>query len=128
MTKKINLFLLGLGLAFGSQISVAADKPFQWPTGAKAAINLAYDDALPTQLDNAIPALDKYGLKGSFYLTLSAETVANRMADWRKAAINGHELANHTIQRTWHQLCRHVGCRSEHRIRSRTKVANLHGC
>lgn len=109
MTKKINLLLLGLGLAFGSQISFAADKPFQWPNGAKAAINLAYDDALPTQLDNAIPALDKYGLKGSFYLTLSAETVANRMADWRKAAINGHELANHTL---FHQ-CSRVGAGRE---------------
>jgi peptidoglycan/xylan/chitin deacetylase (PgdA/CDA1 family) len=97
MTKKINLLLLGLGLTFGSQITLAADKPFQWPNGAKAAINLAYDDAVPSQLDNAIPALDKYGLKGSFYLTLSAETVATRMAEWRKAAANGHELANHTL-------------------------------
>lgn len=97
MTKNIHFLLLGLGLALGNHLTLAADKPFQWPNGAKAAINLAYDDAVPSQLDNAIPALDKYGLKGSFYLTLSAETVATRMAEWRKAAANGHELANHTL-------------------------------
>src|SRR5690606_6249404 len=97
MTKNIHFLLLGLGLAFGNHLTLAADKPFQWPNGAKAAINLAYDDAVPSQLDNAIPALNKYGLKGSFYLTLSAETVATRMAEWRKAAANGHELANHTL-------------------------------
>lgn len=97
MTKKINVFLCGLGLALMSHTGLAADKPFQWPNGAKAAINLAYDDAVPSQLDNAIPALDKFGLKGSFYLTLSAETVATRMVEWRKAAANGHELANHTL-------------------------------
>ena len=25
---------------------MAAEKPFAWPNGAKAAVNLAYDDAL----------------------------------------------------------------------------------
>ncbi|MFC3116524.1 polysaccharide deacetylase family protein [Cellvibrio fontiphilus] len=103
MTKKIIPFLIGLGLVAGSHSSFAADKNFQWPNDTKAAINLAYDDAVPSQLDNAIPALDKYGLKGSFYLTLSADTVATRMAEWRKAAVNGHELANHTL---FHQCSR----------------------
>ncbi len=97
MRKKIIPLLIGLGLTAGSQMTLATDKAFAWPNGAKAAINLAYDDAVPSQLDNAIPALDKYGLKGSFYLTLAAETVATRMAEWRKAAANGHELANHTL-------------------------------
>lgn len=76
----------------------AADKqPFAWPEGRKAAVSLAYDDALDSQLDNAIPALDKFGLKGSFYLQLSRDPVRNRMADWRAAAAHGHELGNHTL-------------------------------
>lgn len=112
MTKKIHLFFLGLSLALGSHSSLAAAAEFQWPKGAKAAVSLAYDDAVPSQLDNAIPALNKYGLKGSFYLTLSADTVAQRLADWRSAAAAGHELANHTLfhqcsasapDRTWVQ-------------------------
>ena len=86
-----------IGLLCVAPASFAADKTFVWPNGAKAAVNLAYDDAVPSQLDNAIPALNKYGLKGSFYLTLAADTIANRLADWRKAAADGHELANHTL-------------------------------
>ena len=36
---------------------------------ARAAVSLAYDDALDSQLDNAIPALDRHGLRATFYLT-----------------------------------------------------------
>ena len=70
---------------------------FAWPEGRKAAVSLAYDDALDSQLDTAIPALDRHGLKGSFYLILSAETVRTRLADWRAAAANGHVLGNHSL-------------------------------
>ena len=75
----------------------SAGDGFAWPEGRKAAVSLAYDDALDSQLDNAIPALDRHGLKGSFYLILSADTVRRRMADWRAAAANGHELGNHSL-------------------------------
>jgi peptidoglycan/xylan/chitin deacetylase (PgdA/CDA1 family) len=97
-----SLFFLALATPAVSVFS-AENSSFAWPNGQRAAINLAYDDALNSQLDNAIPALDKYGLKGTFYLTLSSETVAKRMADWRAAATNGHELANHTL---FHQCSR----------------------
>lgn len=75
----------------------AADAPFKWPKGAKAAVNLAYDDALDSQLDNAIPALDKYKIKGTFYLNTASPTLSTRLEGWRKAARNGHELGNHSI-------------------------------
>lgn len=88
----------------GQGLAVAADGlPFHWPHGAKAAVSLAYDDALDSQLDQAIPTLDKYGLKGSFYLQLSNPAVDKRMADWRAAARNGHELGNHSL---FHQCSR----------------------
>lgn len=112
MATNITLSLFGLGLALSSQLTLAANQHFQWPNGAKAAVSLAYDDAVPSQLDNAIPALNKYGLKGSFYLTLGADTLTHRLADWRSAAANGHELGNHTLfhqcsasapDRTWVQ-------------------------
>jgi len=35
----------------------AADARFAWPHGEKAAVSLAYDDAIDSHLDNAIPAL-----------------------------------------------------------------------
>ncbi len=74
-----------------------ANTAFSWPNGAKAAVSLAYDDALPSQLDTAIPQLNAAGLKGSFYLPLSADTIQSRLADWRAAAAQGHELANHSL-------------------------------
>jgi peptidoglycan/xylan/chitin deacetylase (PgdA/CDA1 family) len=78
-------------------------RPFQWPKGERAAVSLAYDDALNSQLDHAIPALNRAGLRASFYLTLSSEVVSQRMNDWRAAAAAGHELGNHT---QFHQCSR----------------------
>jgi len=80
-----------------------AAEPWPWPGGARAAVSLAYDDALVSQLDTALPALNRAGLRASFYLTLSSETVRMRMADWRAAAAAGHELGNHTL---FHQCSR----------------------
>jgi len=70
---------------------------FTWPDGQKMAISLSYDDALASQLDNAIPALNKHGFVASFYLTLASPTVMQRLTEWRAAAQQGHELGNHTI-------------------------------
>ena len=75
----------------------AASQDFKWPNDAKAAVNLAYDDALNSQLDIAIPQLDKYNFKGSFYLILGAQSLVQRLEDWRAIARNGHELGNHTV-------------------------------
>jgi peptidoglycan/xylan/chitin deacetylase (PgdA/CDA1 family) len=74
-----------------------AQASFAWPDGRKAAVSLAYDDALDSQLDHAIPALDRHGFKGSFYLQLSRDPVHKRLPEWRAAAANGHELGNHTL-------------------------------
>lgn len=79
------------------QQAAAVADGFHWPHGARAAVSLAYDDALDSQLDHAIPALDKYRLKGSFYLQLSNPAVERRLAAWRSAARNGHELGNHSL-------------------------------
>ena len=81
----------------------SSPNPWVWPHQARAAVSLAYDDALPSQLDYAVPALNRHGLKASFYLTLSSDTVRKRLAAWRKVAAQGHELGNHTL---FHQCSR----------------------
>lgn len=63
----------------------------------KCAVVLTYDDAVDVQLDNVLPELDSAGLKATFYLIGSAPATAKRMAEWRKAAAEGHELGNHTL-------------------------------
>ncbi len=89
-------FLILIGLVCITQAQ-AADKSFPWPKGAKAAVSLAYDDALASQLDNAIPTLNKYGIKGTFYLAMYSDTIRTRLDEWRAAAKNGHELGNHSL-------------------------------
>src|SRR5580700_10595800 len=63
----------------------------------QCAVVLTYDDAIDVDLDNVIPALDSLGLKGTFYLIGSSTVIANRIAEWRKAAAEGHELGNHSM-------------------------------
>jgi len=70
------------------------NKPWK---GKKCSVVLTYDDALNVHLDNVIPVLDSLNLKGTFYITASSDAAANRINDWRKAAVNGHELGNHTL-------------------------------
>ena len=65
--------------------------------GKKCAVVLTYDDALHGHLDQAVPALDSVGFKGTFYLTAFATGSKDRIEDWRRAAANSHELGNHTL-------------------------------
>ncbi|GGY77565.1 chitooligosaccharide deacetylase [Cellvibrio zantedeschiae] len=95
---KIVLSVL-LSSILGASCTYAADAStaFKWPKGQKAAVSLSYDDALDSQLDHAIPTLNKYGLKGTFYLQLSSPTIDKRLPEWRAAAKKGHELGNHSL-------------------------------
>ena len=71
-----------------------------WPGGAKAAVSLTYDDGLNSQLENVIPALNRFNLKATFFLT--QENVEPRVKDWRGVGETGHEIGDHTV----HHLCR----------------------
>ena len=123
-----------LALLAVQQQALAGDAAgFRWPAGIKAAVSLAYDDALDSQLDHAIPALNKYGLKGSFYLQLSNPSVNLRMAEWRTAAAKGHELGNHTLfhqcshsqpDRAWVQPHRDLDTTSVAQVQDQAIVAN----
>lgn len=106
---------------------------FAWPGGARAAVSLAYDDALHSQLDHALPALDRHRLKATFYLQLSNPAVAQRMAEWRAAAQRGHELGNHTLfhqcsgskpDRPWVEAHRDLDRLSAAQMRDQVLLAN----
>jgi len=77
---------------------VSAQSYTSWHT-KKCAVVLTYDDALNVHLKNVIPALDSVGLKGTFYISDYFNGLKDQIIQWRKAAAEGHELANHTI---WH--------------------------
>lgn len=69
----------------------------RWPAGHKVAISLSYDDALNSQLDNALPALNQRDLKASFYVVPLSQAFKNRIEEWKQVAKQGHELGNHTL-------------------------------
>lgn len=130
--------MLAAGAAFVMTVPAQAaaqvsDTAFAWPGGARAAVSLAYDDALDSQLDNAIPALDRHGIKGTFYLQLSSPPVAARMQDWRAAAANGHELGNHSLfhqcsgagpDRSWVQPHRDLDTTTREQMRDQVLLGN----
>ena len=67
--------------------------------GKGCAVVLTYDDGLNIDLTNVVPALDSFGLKGTFYICDYFNGLNAQIPTWRKSAAKGHELANHTI---WH--------------------------
>ncbi len=67
-----------------------------FPNGARAAVCLTYDDGLSSHVNTVAPMLDKYGFKGTFFVTVGAESVREEMEKWKGLPKNGHELANHT--------------------------------
>jgi peptidoglycan/xylan/chitin deacetylase (PgdA/CDA1 family) len=101
MRASVRVVTLLLSTAAVASLSARQASPIAWPNGHRAAIVLTYDDSLRSQLDNAIPALDALGLKGTFFLdaTFKQEDVDR----WRAAAKEGHELANHS---TFHPCAR----------------------
>ncbi|MCX5762299.1 MAG: polysaccharide deacetylase family protein [Gemmatimonadetes bacterium] len=70
--------------------------PFQWPLGKKAAVSLTFDDARLSQIDVGIPLLNQFGLKGTFFVSLTA--MLKRLDGWRAAVRAGHEVGNHTVK------------------------------
>jgi peptidoglycan/xylan/chitin deacetylase (PgdA/CDA1 family) len=85
---------VGASLIAAEPANTAA-APFAWPGGAKAAVSLTYDDALDSQLANAVPDLAAAGFKATFFLT--KDNVGPALGDWVKAARAGHEMGNHTV-------------------------------
>lgn len=65
--------------------------------GKRCAVSLTYDDAIQQHLDHALPALDRLGLRGTFYLSGIFPGFTSNLDRWRSVAKTGHELGNHTL-------------------------------
>ena len=93
-------FVLFMGMAYKAVAQHPETQRF-WPEGVRGAVSLSFDDGMPSQLKNAIPALDRYGFKGTFYVNpnYSIDWLRNIPA-WSRVLANGHELGNHTDRHT----------------------------
>jgi len=66
-------------------------------TGYEGVVSLTFDDGIVTQLDNAVPCLDRHDLKGTFYLNPHRGERWDQLLDrWKTVSRDGHEIGNHT--------------------------------
>jgi peptidoglycan/xylan/chitin deacetylase (PgdA/CDA1 family) len=63
----------------------------------QGAVSLTFDDGFQSQLDKGIPALEKAGLRATFYPQLTGETWERNREAWRNVAAAGHEIGNHSL-------------------------------
>ncbi len=89
--------LLAASLAGGwtaAQTGETAKKPFEWPKGKRVAVSMTFDDARTSQVDRGLDLFQKYGAKATFFL--ESRNIEQRLAGWKRAGAEGHEIANHS--------------------------------
>ena len=64
------------------------------------AVSLTFDDGDCTQLTKALPLLERYHLRGTFFVSPKALIAPADIAAWQKAAAEGHEIGNHSWSHT----------------------------
>ncbi|MCJ8330306.1 MAG: polysaccharide deacetylase family protein [Lentisphaeria bacterium] len=74
---------------------MSEEKTFAWPDGKRCAINLSFDDARLTQVENGFAILDRHNIKATFYVSFGA--LSKYPEEWKQALANGHEIGNHTV-------------------------------
>ncbi|HEV2352133.1 MAG TPA: polysaccharide deacetylase family protein [Terriglobia bacterium] len=72
-----------------------AAKPFHWPEGKRAAVSLSFDDARTSQIDTGLALFKAEDVKATFFVT--TDNLDKRLAGWKQAVADGHEIGNHTI-------------------------------
>jgi len=68
-----------------------------WLEGYSGALSLTFDDGRPNQIEKAIPILNDFGFRGTFYVCPSGTDWAEKLAPWVEVHKNSHEIGNHTI-------------------------------
>lgn len=74
-----------------------------WADGCSGAVSLTFDDGRASHLARAVPILDEYRLRGTFYLNprgKSEEEWRARLAPWVGVQGVGHEIGNHSLSHT----------------------------
>lgn len=63
-----------------------------------AAFSLTFDDALDSHITEAVPILDRHGLRGTFFLYIDnvGDDRPSNWDAWRRVAESGHEVSSHS--------------------------------
>lgn len=76
-----------------------------WADNRKAAFSFTFDDGYKSQYDYALPVLDSFGFKATFYVIAGSLTEDSQPLNWRygtwgefrQMAYEGHEIGSHTM-------------------------------
>ncbi len=75
-----------------------ASRILKWPDGKKACFMLGFDDSCSSQLEHAIPLLEKHKMVGNFYLVTGNGVWKGTKPKWEAAAKSLYvAVANHTF-------------------------------
>jgi peptidoglycan-N-acetylglucosamine deacetylase len=66
-----------------------------WKDFKTASVSLTFDDGMITQFTKALPILDKYNLKGSFFIIINQMPIS--WSSIKSYVENGHEFGSHTL-------------------------------
>jgi len=75
---------------------MTTSKPI-WPNGCLGALSLTFDDGMESQLEVALPLLNRFGFHATFYLNPRGEDWRELLEPWHEVADAGHEIGNHTL-------------------------------
>ena len=95
--KKKFIYLIVIIVATEFSYAQDLNTNFQWPENKKAAFCLTFDDGQDSHLDVAIPLLESFNVKATFYCPGNSESLHNRTSEWKLIVDNGHELGNHSL-------------------------------
>ncbi len=76
----------------------ATDRAFDYPDKSSNAVSISFDDGSASQVQLAVPLLDRLGVKATFYLL--PYHIRQQLPLWQQAVKNGHEIGNHTSSHT----------------------------
>ena len=66
-----------------------------WKDFKTASVSLTFDDGVITQFTKALPILDRYNLKGSFFIVINEMPIS--WGQIKSYVDNGHEFGSHTL-------------------------------
>jgi peptidoglycan/xylan/chitin deacetylase (PgdA/CDA1 family) len=90
-------FLPALASAILAQTSPPTVSVTRWPQDRASAISLTFDDGINSDLDHVGPILKRHHLNGTFFVTTGTGPWEARKSEWKKLAVDGNELGNHTV-------------------------------
>lgn len=69
----------------------------QFWSPCQGAVSLTFDDGTKNQLEKAVPLLDEYQVKATFYLNPAQKNWQEQIQQWSAVSAAGHEIGNHTL-------------------------------